>query len=698
MIIVTGASGFLGTHIVAELLQKEMPILALVRAAPGRAEARLARAWWDWPELAALIGSRIQACPGDITMPDLGLSSTALSLARNATHVVHAAADIRLAAPLDELLRMNRDGTARMLEFATSLPGLSHFVHVSTAYVAGMCPGPVTEENLSDAYGFRSPYEMSKYEGEQLVRTAMTQMPITVARPGMVVGHSETGAVKTFNTLYLPLRLFLSGRLPVIPARASLRLPMVPVDYVARSVASLLLDPRAMGATVHLVSPTDACPSAAALLTTVQGWARKNLGLRLRRPLFVPLPLPRRLKTWRMSDPPTGKLRALLPYVEAPVFRRDTADRLLGPYPHDWRSLVPPMLSFAVNYGFLHRSERTVQEQVMFRLGRSFRPVSFHDVVEGRARTRRGPMVRQDIEKVRHSLCAMGVGRGHTVAIIGPNSTRYVTIDVAIGLAGAVSVPLHPATPANELRSLLGSSEVRLLFIGCPVMEGGLEGLGIPVVSFTDAPPRDQAILSWEQFLARGAHGDAVPMVCPHDPATRRHTSGTTGSPQGVVFNHRNVRWMAECLASLFPWHWRIRPARYLSFLPMNHVVEGILATYAPYYLPAPVDIYFLDDIHELPRALRVARPTVFFSVPRFYEKVWAAFSSRPAGRWYCGHSRSVAAKLARPLLRRALLGRVGLHRCRYLIAGSAASDHGLLCGFQELGIEIHDAYPEFPG
>jgi hypothetical protein len=57
----------------------------------------------------------------------------------------------------------------------------------------------------------------------------------------------------------------------------------------------------------------------------------------------------------------------------------------------------------------------------------------------------------------------------------------------------------------------------------------------------------------------------------------------------------------------------------------MNHVVEGILGAFSPYYVPAALDIYFLEEFKDLPQALKTARPTIFFSVPRFYEKVRAA-------------------------------------------------------------------------
>jgi long-chain acyl-CoA synthetase len=107
------------------------------------------------------------------------------------------------------------------------------------------------------------------------------------------------------------------------------------------------------------------------------------------------------------------------------------------------------------------------------------------------------------------------------------------------------------------------------------------------------------------------------------DIATIKYTSGTTGNPIGVSFTHGNLRWMAEYISSIPPWNDRNKDISYLSFLPMNHVVEGILGTYSPYYAPAPLYLYFLENFKDLEISLQKVKPTIFFSVPRFYEKIW---------------------------------------------------------------------------
>jgi long-chain acyl-CoA synthetase len=172
------------------------------------------------------------------------------------------------------------------------------------------------------------------------------------------------------------------------------------------------------------------------------------------------------------------------------------------------------------------------------------------------------------------------------------------------------------------------------------------------------------------------------------------YTSGTTGQPSGAIFQHAQLRWLAETLASMYPWRERNRWGSYLSYLPMNHVVEGVLASFSPYYVPAALDIYFLEEFDGLPQALTRVRPTIFFSVPRFFEKVRAKAMESPLIRAYVklspGDWRS---RLLSSLLRRGLLRKAGLDGARMLIVGSAQSDPEVLAFFHELGVEVHDAY-----
>ena len=237
------------------------------------------------------------------------------------------------------------------------------------------------------------------------------------------------------------------------------------------------------------------------------------------------------------------------------------------------------------------------------------------------------------------------------MALTGLNSTRYLAVDIAIGLAGAISVPLYYTTPPSDINEVLKASGAKLFFVGMPSLMARLKELtpDVPIVSIcrvqTPSRRRKKCYFLGRIPLKRQRQ-HCEPIKAPvgfADTATLRYSSGTTGKPKGVVFRHDNLRYMAESIVSITPWKARNRPCSYLSFLPMGHVVEGILATYSPYYIPAPVEIYFLEDFRKLQDELPKVKPTIFFAVPRVYEKVWEALEKNSFGRFYLNTKSSLA-------------------------------------------------------
>jgi long-chain acyl-CoA synthetase len=693
----TGGSGFIGSHVARWLVNNtEDTIVALVRAEDeGMAGSRLERAWWDWPELKGSIGSRVEPVAGDITLGHFGLEDSKYNeLIRATDRIIHTAADIRLNAPLDELRRTNVEGVRNVLRFADDVHrdhGLARFSHVSTAYVAGRRQGTVREEELTDRNGFLSSYEQSKFEGETLVREA-GHLPISVFRPGMVVGSSENGHVRTFNTLYYPLRLYLTGKLRVFPISPSQKVNLVPVDYVAEAIARLTIDPRAEGRTFHLVGAADRLPDVRQMVDLTRIWAKENLGVDLPRPFYFSPAM------GLMGLGRSKGLGALAPYLmERREFGRENVDQLLGPYKVDWHDLLPRLLEFGAYNGFLHRTERTVHEQVLFRLRSKNRPVRLFDIVDGSVISRPAEEVRDEMLQAAASLRSLGIAQGDHVAMVGTNGTRYLTLDVAIGLLGAVSVPLYYTSPPRELDELIGASGAKLLLIGSDSVMKRIGEMATPrpIVSFCRSVPENARgrVIAWEDFLRKGVDRSEVSPAGFGDLATMRYTSGTTGKAKGVLFNHGHLRYMAESTASLPPWKARNSEVHYLSFLPMNHVVEGILATYSPFYAPTSVNIYFLEDFKGLRDGLAKVRPTVFFSIPRFYEKMLDGMMDNVMARSCLDRPDGAGKRLMAPMVRRRALKLAGLDRCRYLISGSGPIGAELLASLHGLGIEVHNAY-----
>jgi long-chain acyl-CoA synthetase len=710
-VLLTGANGFIGTQIARNLIaEEEATVLALVRANDAQAaKAKLAREWWEFPELINALGTRIQAVHGDVCQPNLGLNKAEyIGIAEKTTHIIHTAADWRLL-PLDELRKTNVQGTANVVEFAkeASKYHLERLSHVSTAYVAGAATGTITESQLTDQYGFFTDYERSKCEGEQLVQAAKEQLPISIFRPSMVIGDSETGAIKTFNTFYFPLRLYLAGKMRFMPVNRHLRINVVPVDYVAKAVVQLTFEPKAEGKTFHVVAPYKSLPKLGELLDFVQKWAKTELNCKLPSPICLPMSASSMKTVLKLQSAFTGDRRisdaliSLSPYFsENRQFSRNNIDNLLGIYDFKWQETIPKLLDYAVYNSFFHRSDRTVHEQVLFRLESKSHPVTYFDLIEGKTIKKTAEEMRLDILAATSALRTYGIAAGDRVAITGLNSSRYLAVDIAIGLSGAISVPLYYTTPPSDIKDVLKASGAKLFFIGMPSLLARIKEVtpDVPVVSICRVPAPAEAqrsVVSWEEFLSKGKNNTA-PIKAPigfGDIATLRYSSGTTGKPKGAIFTHINLRYMAESTVAITSWRARNQPCSYLSFLPMGHVVEGILATYSPYYIPAPVEIYFLEDFRKLQDALPHVRPTVFFSVPRIYEKVWEALEKNPFGRFYIKTKSKLLKGVMRRTLRNMTLKRAGLNKCTQLIAGSASSGEDLLENYRALGVEIHNAY-----
>ncbi|MBR2764875.1 MAG: AMP-binding protein [Blautia sp.] len=710
-ILLTGATGFLGTELAARLIRMpRVRIYALVRAG-GFQEAchRLREAWQHDDELYAAVGGQVCPVPGDFTLPGLGMDpARAQELCEEVTLVIHAGAEVGFQKSREDLERTNTEGTRQMLLFASGISRLRRFIYISTAYVAGQKKGTVTEAEPA-ARAFSSYYEQSKAEAESLVRTS--GLPFSVCRPGMIVGDSQTGWIRNFNTVYYILRLMLMGQMRLFPVSAGTLLNIVPGDYVADAVIRTACSDEAEGKTFHLTCPSDAAPSAGELAEYVRLWAMKELGASLPAPLFVPLPF---LKQAGLLHNAKGKgrkksfwsnLMTLMPYFfGAQVFDRTNTDRVCGPYEPDWHGYIDRLLAFACRKNFMRQTGRTVFEQAMVRRESGRYPICYYDIrTDGIVQTD-GPEVNRRIRQALAALRAWGVKKGDRIALTGINSTAYLVLEQAIGLSGAVSVPIYYTTPAQEASLLLERSGAKWFFIGDRHMMEQLQALrtGARIVAFSAGEAlAGERVMRWEEFLNKAenlqdpekAVTQALAEPEPDELATIRYTSGTTGEPKGVMFSFGQLAWMGEVLTNLLTWKERNRSMCYLSFLPLSHVVEGILASYAPYYVRCRVDYYYLNDFGALTNALPKVRPTVFFSVPRFYEKLWSQVTANRLGRTWLVMKDGPARAALGAVLKKAVLKKAGLDRCSQLIVGSAPVSEALLLQFRALGIEIYNAY-----
>ncbi len=250
LILVTGATGFLGMQLVRELLgqRPEARLALLIRDRAGQSGQERADAFIPLAER-----SRVQVFSGDVSRPACGLDAgTYQRLQAEATRVVHCAATVRFDHSLEEARQINVEGTRKILDFAAGSRQLRCFAYVGTAYVAGERSGLVREDELSVGQTYRNTYEQTKAESEALVRSRLGSIPGVILRPSIIVGDSETGATSSFKMMYWPLKIYARRLWRTVPGFPDAVLDIVPVDYVAKAVAGVLFNEAALGSTLHL--------------------------------------------------------------------------------------------------------------------------------------------------------------------------------------------------------------------------------------------------------------------------------------------------------------------------------------------------------------------------------------------------------------------------------------------------------------
>jgi len=251
---VTGATGFIGRHLVELLLAREGDVHVLVRE---DSQDRLAALVEHWGEAAA---ERVKPVIGDVQEPDLGLSKEQIDALKNdIEHFFHLAAIYDMTAPEEVHERVNVDGTRNAVSLANALHA-RHLHHVSSIAVAGSYRGLFREDMLDEEQKLPSPYHRTKLDSERIARTE-SRVPWRVYRPAVVVGHSQTGEMDKIDGPYHFFKAIQKAGF-ALPQWFPLVGPelgdtnLVPVDFVAAALDHIAHRPDLDRQAFHLTNPT----------------------------------------------------------------------------------------------------------------------------------------------------------------------------------------------------------------------------------------------------------------------------------------------------------------------------------------------------------------------------------------------------------------------------------------------------------
>lgn len=254
-VLITGAHGFAARRMAARILGTD-PEASVVLLCVER-EAETVHGFVS--ALAPAQGERVRVVPGTVGAMDLGMSGSDYREVAAATTTIHHMAGLQdVRADASVLRRVRVDGTRNVIEMAAACPRLRRLCHWSTAQVAGKRKGVVLEEDLDEGQSFHNAYEETQCEAERLARGAQHRLPVTVFRPGIIVGDSRSGEIDRFDGPYYLMVMIVRNATQVhlpLPGRGTAPLHLVPIDYVIDAAHALSLDEHAAGKTFHLVDP-----------------------------------------------------------------------------------------------------------------------------------------------------------------------------------------------------------------------------------------------------------------------------------------------------------------------------------------------------------------------------------------------------------------------------------------------------------
>ena len=233
-----------------------------------------------------------------------------------------------------------------------------------------------------------------------------------------------------------------------------------------------------------------------------------------------------------------------------------------------------------------------------------------------------------EVRRMASWLQAQGWPAGSTVAILGKNSAHWLLADLAIWMAGFVSVPIYPTFNADALRYILQHSEARACFVGklddTASLKDGVPA-AVPLITLPLAPAAIQAT-SWDQLIAASQALPGQPVRDGEGLCTIIYTSGTTGRPKGVRLLHRSWTYEAAATAAM-----NIIDENDLQYLwlPLAHSLGKVLLT-----LPMEVGCCTAIDgrIDKIVDNLAVVQPTFMGAAPRIFEKAYGKVIERSRG------------------------------------------------------------------
>jgi long-subunit acyl-CoA synthetase (AMP-forming) len=312
--------------------------------------------------------------------------------------------------------------------------------------------------------------------------------------------------------------------------------------------------------------------------------------------------------------------------------------------------------------------------------------VFLHQPVDGGMRTYTWAESADACRRLASALLGVGLTRGDKVAILAKNSAEWMLADMAISMAGLISVPIYPTAAADTISYILGHSEASAVFVGkLDEPEVAVEAVPRSMPSIAFPYGIDGCQLEWQSLIDGNEPLEPLHEPDPDETMTILYTSGSTGKPKGVVISYRAYSYASQTTGSLV----EVTPDDHLfSYLPLAHITERTCTAGPSIY--SGTQVSFTESLKTFQADLKRAQPTIFISVPRLWVKFQSGVHAKiPPARLKLLLSIPIIGKLVAKKIRDEL----GFANCRSFGSGSAPISPLTLKWYEKLGINIGEGW-----